>query len=69
MQNKPQQPLKHLKDLDLNALEKPKTLIILHYKQRRISVPFFKEVYNLGSLLYNHISTLEQKILSNDPNW
>jgi hypothetical protein len=42
MQNKPQQPLKHLKDLDLNALEKPKTLIILHYKQRRISVPFFK---------------------------
>lgn len=42
MQGKPQPHLKNLKDLDLNALEKPKTLIILHYRQKRVSVPLFK---------------------------
>ncbi len=60
MQGKlPQPQLKHLKDLDLNSIDKPKTLIILHYNARRISVPLFKEVFDLAELLYHHISTLE----------
>jgi hypothetical protein len=67
MQGKPQ--LKQLRDLDLATIEKPKTLVILHYTRKRISVPLFKEVTELADLLYHHISTLEKQILSNDPDW
>jgi len=38
--NQPQ--LKQLRDLDLNSIDKPKTLVILHYNNTRISVPLFK---------------------------
>ena len=34
--------LKPLKDLDLNTIDKPKTLVVLHYNKTRISVPLFK---------------------------
>lgn len=61
--------LKHLRDLDLDQMEKPKTLVILHYCGKRISVPLFQEVANLAQLLYHHIAKLEQAILSNEPAW
>ena len=61
--------LKPLKDLDLNTIDKPKTLVILHYNRTRISVPLFKEVTDIADLLYHHISTLEQQVLSNHSDW
>ena len=56
--------IKNIKELDLQALEKPKTLIILHYKGKRMSVPLFQETFNLSSLLNHHVIKLEQTILS-----
>lgn len=50
--------LKHLRELDLDQMEKPKTLVILHYCGKRISVPLFQEVANLAQLLYHHIAKL-----------
>jgi hypothetical protein len=61
--------LKQLRDLDLNSIEKPKTLVILHYNRTRVSVPLFKEVHDLPDLLYHHISTLEQQILNHRSDW
>ena len=61
--------LKPLKDLDLNTIDKPKTLVILHYNRTRISVPLFKEVHDFADLLYHHISTLEQQVLHNNSDW
>jgi hypothetical protein len=57
--------LRQLRELDLEQIEKPKTLVILHYCGKRISVPLFQEVSNLAQLLYHHISKLEQAVLSN----
>ena len=61
--------VKHLKDLDSNAIDKPKTLVVLHYNKSRISAPLYKEIYDIADLLYHHISTLEQKVLSNHSDW
>ena len=69
MQKPGSSQVKQLRELDLATLEKPKTLLILHYNGRRISVPLFKELYNTAELLYHHIATLEQTVLSLDPNW
>ena len=52
------QNVKCLRDLDLNTIERPKTLVILHYNRTRISVPLFKETTDISDLLYHHISTL-----------
>lgn len=57
--------LRQLRELDLEQIEKPKTLVILHYCGKRISVPLFQEVGNLAQLLYHHIAKLEQAVLSN----
>lgn len=40
--------LRQLRELDLEQIEKPKTLIMLHYCGKRISVPLFQEVLNLA---------------------
>lgn len=61
--------VKQLRDLDLNSIDKPKTLVIMHYNSTRISVPLFQEVLDLPDLLYHHISTLEQQILNSKPDW
>jgi len=37
-----QPQIKNLRELDLAQMEKPKTLIILHYNGKRISVPLFQ---------------------------
>lgn len=61
--------LKHLRDLDIAQIEKPKSLIILHYRNRRISVPLFQETHHIAQLLYKHIAKLEETVLNSGPGW
>ena len=53
----------------VGVIDKPKTLVILHYNTTRISVPLFKDVTDIADLLYHHISTLEQQVLRNHSDW
>jgi hypothetical protein len=39
--------IKSIKKLDLDSIQKPKTLIIAHYKNKRISIPLFEEVFHI----------------------
>ena len=61
--------LKNFKDIDINNLEKPKTLVILYYNEKRISMPVFKEIYDFPEMLYHHISKLEEEVFSKSPDW
>ena len=61
--------LRHLRELDIAHIEKPKSLIILHYRGRKVSVPLFEETYNLAPMLYSNIAKLEETVLSSGPGW
>lgn len=61
--------MRQLREVDLSQVERPKTLVILHYHAKRISVPLFTEVPALAQLLYHHIAKLEQTVLMHDPGW
>ena len=58
-----------LKKINLEQYQKPKTLIVVHYKGKRISVPLLGDCRNLTEMLYHHIDKFEQTVLKNDQKW
>ena len=46
---------KTLKKLDLDSIQRPKTLIIIHYKGKRISIPLMEPPDNLTDYLLNQL--------------
>ena len=50
--------LRQLKDLDLNQISKPKTLVIVHFCGKRISIPLFDQVFNLTQMMVHHLRKL-----------
>jgi hypothetical protein len=53
----------------LEQYQKPKTLIVVHYKGKRISVPLLGDCKNLTEMLYHHIDKFEQTVLKSDQKW
>lgn len=52
-----------LKKINLDELQKPKTLILIHYKNKRISIPLFEGQPNITEYLYHQIEKFEVTVL------
>lgn len=52
-----------IKKVNLEQIQKPKTLIVLHYKGKRISIPLHYSVENITEYLYNQLKKFEATVL------
>ena len=52
-----------LKKINLEELQKPKTLILIYYKNKRISIPLFEAQPNITEYLYHQIEKFELTVL------
>ena len=55
-----------LKKVDLEHLQRPKTLIIIHYRGKRVSIPLFEAYDNITEYLYHQLHKFEITVLEND---
>ena len=58
----------NLKKLDFEAMERPKTLIIIHYKGKRLSIPLLESPDNLTDFLYSQLLKFQSEVLHKDKN-
>lgn len=52
-----------IKELRLENLEKPKTLVILYYKDKRLSIPVFGRCDNFDQFIRSNILKFEEEVL------
>lgn len=44
-----------IKKVNLEHLQRPKTLIVIHYRSKRVSIPLFEPVDNITEYLYHQL--------------
>ena len=54
-----------LKKVNLEQLQRPKTLIVIHYKGKRVSIPLFEAYQNITEYLYHQLHKFEATVLEN----
>ena len=52
-----------IKELHLENLEKPKTLVILYYKEKRLSIPVFGCCENFEQFIRMNILKFEEEVM------
>ena len=52
-----------IKELHLETLNKPKCLLMVHYRDKRLSIPIFEECTNGEAFITKNLSRFEQEIL------
>ncbi len=44
-------------------------MVVLHYKDKRISIPIYRESTNITEVLYKDIDKFEKNVLKSEQNW
>ena len=55
-----------LKKVNLDQLQRPKTLIVIHYRGKRVSIPLFEPYENITEYLCHQLYKFEATVLDNE---